>query len=187
MTCVHVDRDNHDKQRATTDGTDAPATTNGSRHLGDFLLHPVAIGALGVLMFNDHVAKDRWPSGITGKASDVAGLVFFPLLLVSLAEVARWVVHRERWALGRCSLAVAILATAVGFVAIKTWGPAGDAYRVANGVARWPLDTVPSLLRGEGLPLVGTVRLVEDRTDLVALAALLVPWLIGSHVLRVHR
>lgn len=147
-------------------------------------MHPVAIAALVVLVFNDHVAKDRWPSDVTGKVSDVAGLVFFPLLLLSIAEAARWVIHRDRWALGSRALVAAIVITAVGFTAIKTWGPAGDAYRVANGVARWPLDAVPSLVRGDDLPPVGTVRLVEDRTDLFALVALVVPWWIGVQVLR---
>lgn len=170
--------------QATTGDTDPAGGGQGGRHLGDLLLHPVAIAALVVLVFNDHVAKDRWPSDVTGKVSDVAGLVFFPLLLLSIAEAARWVIHRDRWALGSRALVAAIVITAVGFTAIKTWGPAGDAYRVANGVARWPLDAVPSLVRGDDLPPVGTVRLVEDRTDLFALVALVVPWWIGVQVLR---
>lgn len=178
---------NEVSEPTATDDTDPADCGERARHLGDLFLHPVAMGALVVLVFNDHVAKDRWPSDVTGKVSDVAGLVFFPLLLVSVAEAARWLVHRDRWALGRGALVLAIVITAVGFTAIKTWGPAGDAYRVANGVARWPLDAVPSLVRGDGFPPVGTVRLVEDRTDLFALVALVVPWWIGAQVLKGRR
>lgn len=140
-----------------------------SRHLGDLLLHPVALAALVVLVFNDHVAKQRWPSQVTGKASDVAGLLFFPLLLVAVVESVRWLFDRDGWPLGRRALLVAVLATGLGFAAVKLWGPAGDAYRMTNGLARWPLDAAPSLVRGHGLPPVETVKLVEDRTDLVAL------------------
>lgn len=176
---MHGDQGDDVAQPVATDHTG-----RSGRHLGDLLLHPLAIAALVVLILNDHVAKDRWPSDLTGKVSDVAGLVFFPLLLVSAAEAARWIIDRNHWETGRGALVVAIAVTAVGFTAIKTWGPAGDAYRIANGVARWPLDAVPSLVRGDGLPPVKTVRLVEDRTDLLALVALVVPWWIGSRVLR---
>lgn len=154
-----------------------------SRHLGDLLLQPVALAAIVVLLFNDHVAKDRWPSQVTGKASDQAGLIFFPLLLVSIVELARWLFDRDGWPLGRRALLVAILATGLGFAAVKLWGPAGDVYRMANGLARWPLDAAPSLVRGHGLPPVETVKLVEDRTDLVALVALLGAWWTGCRVL----
>lgn len=125
-----------------------------------------------VLVFNDHVAKDRWPSVVTGKLSDFAGLAFFPLLLVSLAEALRWAFRREAWQLGRVAVLIACLATGVAFSAIKLWEPAGDAFRLANGVARWPVDAVVSLLGGEGLPALRPVRLVADPTDLVALPAL---------------
>lgn len=161
---------------------ESAARSRSKQHPGDFLLHPVALGALVALVFNDHVAKDRWPSAATGKLSDVAGLVFFPLLLVSSVEVARRAMGRDRWVLGRSALILAVITTALGFAAIKVWGPAGDAYRIANGLARWPLDAVPAVVRGHGLPPVESVGLVEDRTDLVALGALVAPLWIGTHV-----
>lgn len=176
------DRGDDVAQRDRTDGN-STGRVERVRHCGDLLLHPVAVAALVVLVFNDHVAKGRWPSEFTGKASDIAGLVFFPLLLVSAAEAIRWVLHRDHWWLGRGALAVAIVITAVGFTAIKTWAPASDAYRVADGVARWPLDVVLALTRGEGFPHAGTVKLVEDRTDLFAIVSLVVPWWIGAQVL----
>ncbi len=55
---------------------------------GDALLQPLALGAIAVLLLNDHVFKAVAPGLVTGKLSDIAGLVFFPLLLVAVAELA---------------------------------------------------------------------------------------------------
>ena len=56
---------------------------------GSALLHPLVLGAVALLLLNDHVFKARWPSWWTGKLSDVAGLVMFPLVLQALWEQAR--------------------------------------------------------------------------------------------------
>lgn len=126
----------------------------GDRESG--LLHPVALIAIAVLVINDHVLKDAYPSWLTGKLSDVAGLVFFPLLLaVLLAPVAR---------LGRIGrehlIALCVIATGVGFAAIKLWEPATV---VCEHVLGW-LQLSP-----------GPVQIVRDPTDLLALAALAFP------------
>jgi hypothetical protein len=42
-----------------------------------------ALLALGVLVLNDHVLKHACPSWVTGKASDVAGLFLFPILVAA--------------------------------------------------------------------------------------------------------
>ena len=39
------------------------------------LAHPGSVLALVVLVLNDHVLKQAWPGLVTGKLSDVAGLV----------------------------------------------------------------------------------------------------------------
>ena len=41
-------------------------------------MHPVALAAIAVLVVNDHVLKSAYPGWLTGKLSDIAGLVFFP-------------------------------------------------------------------------------------------------------------
>src|SRR5690242_17575868 len=41
---------------------------------GSAMLHPLVLGAVAVLILNDHLLKARWPSWWTGKLSDVAGL-----------------------------------------------------------------------------------------------------------------
>ena len=45
---------------------------------------PRTVGAILVLLINDHLLKGAAPGWVTGKLSDFAGLVFFPLLGVFL-------------------------------------------------------------------------------------------------------
>ena len=45
------------------------------------LASPGFVLALVVLVLNDHVLKQAYPGWVTGKLSDVAGLVVAPLLL----------------------------------------------------------------------------------------------------------
>lgn len=54
------------------------------------LLRPLPLLAVALLAVNDHVLKGLpgAPSWLTGKLSDVAGLFFFPLLLVVLGNLA---------------------------------------------------------------------------------------------------
>ena len=53
------------------------------------LAHPGAVLALVMLVLNDHVLKQAWPGWVTGKLSDVAGLVVAPLLLAAVLRCAR--------------------------------------------------------------------------------------------------
>lgn len=61
------------------------------------LLHPAFLLALAVLLLNDHVLKEAFASPITGKMSDVAGLVVLPVLLTTLLRIQSrqlvWAVH----------------------------------------------------------------------------------------------
>lgn len=182
-----ADSEGHDLETSAAAGQVPTAASESRRYIGDLLVQPVILGSLAVLLLNDHIAKPRWPSELTGKLSDVAGLVFFPLLLVSLCEAGLWMLRRDRWMLSRRTLLVAIAITALGFVAIKTWTPAGNVFRVANGVARWPLDAATALVRGNGVPPITKAGLIRDRSDLIALAALAVPWCVGTRVLGAKR
>jgi hypothetical protein len=154
---------------------------------GDLLLHPLAVAAMVAVILNDRVLKVRYPSALTGKLSDVAGLIFFPLLLVAVAEGARRMRSRDGWMLTPRAVVAVAVAIGVAFVLMKTWPPAGDAYRAAMGVVIWPLDAVGSLVRGDGLPALERIALVEDPTDLLALPALLLPWWIATRVMRISR
>ncbi|MDF2093759.1 hypothetical protein P0Y31_15520 [Knoellia sp. 3-2P3] len=113
---------------------------------------PPTLLALAVLALNDHVLKQAAPSVVTGKLSDVAGLVVAPPLLavgLALLRVPR-------------PAGVSLVATGVGFVLVKTTEGGVDA---AN--ALWSL--------------LWPTRILRDPTDLVALPALLLAaWVAGA-------
>lgn len=134
------------------------------------LLHPAVLASVGVLVVNDHWAKAHHPGLVTGKLSDFAGLVFFPLLLQAAWELGH-VLLRQPWRPSARVLQVAALGTAVTFAAVKLWGPAAEAYRVGLGVARWPLDALAASLGGTAFPALSRVSLTQDPTDVVALVA----------------
>ena len=75
------------------------------------LAHPGFVLALVVLVLNDHVLKQAYPGMLTGKLSDVAGLVVAPLLLAVPLTLMR---------VPRPTL-VAIAATGVGFTLTKAF------------------------------------------------------------------
>jgi hypothetical protein len=105
----------------------------------------VTLLALAVLALNDHVLKQAAPGVVTGKLSDVAGLLVAPpLLAVGLAMLR---VPRPTQ--------VSLVATGVGFVLVKT--------------TEWGVDAANELWS-----LLWPTRILQDPTDLVALPALLV-------------
>lgn len=112
------------------------------------LAAPASVLSLVVLALNDHVLKQAWPGLVTGKLSDVAGLVFAPLLLAVLLAAVR--VPRP--------MTVSVAATGAGFVLCKT-STVGAA--VTSSV--WSLFGTPTMIRA-------------DASDLVALPALYVAW-----------
>ena len=104
------------------------------------LTHPIALAAIVVLIVNDHVLKSAWPGVVTGKLSDIAGMIVFPLFLSALL--------RGR-ALGWC-----IAATAIAFTLVKTWDPATHVYEALLGdIVQDPTDllAVPFTLVGLAL------------------------------------
>ncbi len=110
------------------------------------LASPVTVGALALLVLNDHLLKQAWPGPVTGKLSDLAGLVVAPFLVALPLVVLR--VRRP--------VPVAIVVTAVLFTLVKATDAGSD-------VASAALSAVA------GLSLVR-----RDPTDLLALPALLV-------------
>ncbi len=135
---------------------------------GEFL-HPVPLLAVIVLMVNDHWLKGAGvvPAQITGKLSDFAGLLFFPLLVTSLSDVAAQALSgllRTRWnfTLTRAKLVVACAATGALFTAIKLSARAADA--VAGMLSAISFESA----------------IVADPTDLVALPMLGVAYWLGT-------
>ena len=129
---------------------------------GSLLVHPCMVGCLLLLIVNDHFLKARFHNAVTGKLSDLAGLAFVPVLLVAIVEFGCWVLRRNcpRQA---SAVACAGFAVAIGFAAVQTVPPATDAYRWLAGLA-WS----------------GQSSVVPDVTDLIALPAVAVGWILAT-------
>jgi len=107
---------------------------------------------MALLAVNDHWAKAAYGTWFTGKLSDFAGLVFFPLL-VELLPVGAGTVGRRR----------AVWITALGFTLVKTLPAATAAWNALFGAVYQAIGW------GDG------ARLICDPTDLIALSALVLP------------
>ena len=120
----------------------------GIDHALRWLIHPVTVAAAAVLIINDHVLKGWFYGPLTGKLSDIAGLVLAPAVLCLVITLCR---SRTP---PRTAAALAVAATAAGFVAVKTTEQAAMFASQA-----WTAVAGPSLV-------------LRDPTDLVALPAL---------------
>lgn len=144
-------------------------------------MHPVTLTAIALLVVNDWLLKphvsyssagalDTAAGLITGKLSDVAGLVFAPVVLSAaiglLLHAAARLGARVDPSLSRRRLLGCLAATGAGFAAVKL-SPALAAH-------------VAGALSHLGRP----ARFYDDPTDLLALPALLVAWWIGRDELR---
>lgn len=146
-------------------------STHGSsgRVRGDFLLSWVFLVSLVALLVNDFYLKRAHPGAVSGILSDVAGMVFFPILIVAVAEFAMLLFPAKRFA-SVAWFAVAAAFIGVAFTVVKFTGWGEDAYTaVVAPVVEWT---------GSGLSL-GTTGVVSDPADLLALLALPIPILVG--------
>ncbi|GII77610.1 hypothetical protein Sru01_25920 [Sphaerisporangium rufum] len=113
-----------------------------------------------ILLLNDHFLKYVWPGFVTGKVSDIAGmLVAPPLLALPAAAFAR---ARRRRHADRVAL-VSILVTGCGFACVKATST--GAFLASQA---WSVVTGPSVI-------------LADASDLIALPALAVTWRIWRH------
>jgi hypothetical protein len=119
-----------------------------------YLRHPVVVTCLVVWILNDRWLKHVSPGVVTGKLSDLTGLVVFAGLVALVAGLILPIQNTR--ALG----IAAWVTTAVGFTAVKT-------VPAANHTAVALLDH-----------LLGVAKIALDPTDLVALVALPLAWLI---------
>jgi hypothetical protein len=137
------------------------------------LFSPAPLLAVGVLFLNDHVLKAIAPSPMTGKLSDVAGLVVFPLLVVSCIDL----IQGRRVGPSRTSagdLFVAVSLTGAVFSLIKLLSPAAQVVNEGLGVIQWLLTLGP--IRGAAPT---PTSMLVDPSDLIALPALLGSWWIA--------
>ena len=134
------------------------------------VLHPIALAAVAMLLVNDWVLKPIGPGAVTGKLSDLAGLVFAPLALSSAIGLALAIAvrfgARVDPSLSRRRLALCVVATAAVFAAVKLDPDAARAFA--------------SLVSRLGRP----AHVVIDRSDLWCLPALAITAWIGRDELR---
>jgi hypothetical protein len=101
------------------------------------LLHPVWLVSLFLLALNDHVLKGAGllPPVLTGKLSDVVGLLVAPLLLAALLRVRSW----RPWV--ACHLAVGAV-----FSAIQLSAPIADGWSALMGLVgfAWVITRDPT-------------------------------------------
>lgn len=128
--------------------------------IGQRLLHPVSLAATVLYGFNDWWLKENWPGVLSGKLSDVAGMVVLPLTLHTLAEIALKRELSSRW------LLVMIVLSALGFSAVEISPLASSAWCWTWGAMQWPFYALASL--GGELPPVRPVVAWSDPTDLLA-------------------
>jgi hypothetical protein len=142
---------------------------------GDLLIRPLAVVALMVLIVNDHVVKHRWPGPLSGKLSDIAGLVFLPVLVISLCELARAAVRRP-WRVGDSGVLAVVTLVAVGFAATKLSTAVSATYGDMLGWLRWPLTGHWS-----------HVAISRDPTDVLCTPAAIVVWIESRRQREVRR
>lgn len=164
--------------RSVDEGAAPTGPSSADPWPGDFLLVPLALGSVALLILNDWVVKARWPGVVSGKLSDVAGMVFFPLLLVALAELAIALLGRPWFASTR---AFVLSAAVVGlvFAATKTVGPVRTADEWALGQLRWLPHAAWSAVMGDSPGPAVRPRVVADASDLLAVPFVLVAVWIG--------
>ncbi|MFJ8576986.1 hypothetical protein [Micromonospora sp. NPDC093277] len=108
-----------------------------------WLGHPVTVLALVVLVINDHVLKAAQPGWLTGKLSDVAGLVLTPPLVAVLTAL---IVPRLP---PRAAAGLGLGLVGIGFTVVKTSG-----YAAAAASAVWSAVSGPSLVRADPIDLL---------------------------------
>jgi hypothetical protein len=119
------------------------------------LQHPLTILSIALLLINDHVLKIYFPSWLTGKLSDFAGLFFFPFIVAAGLGFLLFKSNISQRLIGQFAFSIA----AIWFLLLKT-------IPVAN-----------SLTSQFASSLIGSPsQFILDPTDLIALVALLPAW-----------
>ncbi|MDI9917510.1 hypothetical protein [Rhodococcus sp. IEGM 1379] len=134
---------------------------------GDLLLRPLVLISVAVVLINDHVLKDAFGNALTGKLSDIAGVFLFPILLLSVLEVAR------RTLVGTAAIAWSVAVTGIGFAAVKLIPVVGDAYEDTIGFLRWTARG----FSGDFAPIL----VYRDPSDLWVLPILIASYLVITH------
>jgi hypothetical protein len=146
----------------------------------DSLVHPVPVAALALLLVNDHVLKASNPGWLSGKLSDIAGMVLLPFVLLAGWDLVRLIRPSLPASGPRLAVASATLAIIL-FTAMKVVPLGSDLYRLGLGGVQWPFRALAAWVASEPLPSYAQVHHTSDPSDLltlpVAVAVLAVrPW-----------
>lgn len=144
-------------------------------HPGDLLLRPSAAFAVVVVVVNDHVLKAEFGNVVTGKLSDLAGVFVFPLVALSVVEVARRSLRRPPWEVTQTEILISVWVTALGFAAVKLFDPATEAYALTIGGIRWVARTT----LGQQATFV-PIEVVQDWTDVAVVPILILTYGVAS-------
>lgn len=158
---------------------EAAAEPRSGSRAGDLLLRPLVLAAIVVLVVNDWYLKHQWPGALTGKLSDCAGLIVFPVLVVALAELVAAAGGRS-WRATPGAVAAVAITVGFAFAATKTIEPVRNADELALGWLRWLPFAAVRLASGEGAGSPVRHQVVADASDLVALPCTLAGLWIGG-------
>ena len=145
----------------------------------------MSLAAMALLGLNDHLFKGLWGNALTGKLSDLAGMVFFPLLLQGAHEVVAHSLGRT-WGPSWKILVRACVLTGLGFGLVQIWPPATWAWSMGLGALQWPIRAGMAAVLGRPLPRLQGVETVADPTDLIAVPLVLVAAWIGRSRCTAH-
>ena len=141
---------------------------------GDLLRHPVAIIALALWLLNDHLLKSVFGNELTGKLSDGAGLIVFPLVLLSLvAALVPGLALEERSRKRLLGLVISMTGGILVMLNLSEW-TASWVYELVT-LLQWPFVAGIAVIQGEGLPEWNRVSGTVDPTDLWTLPCLGIP------------
>jgi len=123
---------------------------------------------------NDHILKDLYGNFWTGKLSDVAGLVVFPLIPLAMYEfVCVW--RNTTPKRQNAVLTTSMVFTAFLLISINLSDMASDMCCRTLAILQWPFIASFSLLSGSKTPPISVLSATPDPTDLFTLPALFIP------------
>jgi hypothetical protein len=131
-------------------------------------MHPIVLASVLVLVVNDWYLKEHFHGAVTGKLSDISGLIFAPCVLSAAIGLLLRVLGRPGY-VTRVRAIACTVATGAGFAAVK----------LSEGAAEWLAAALSHLGRPAEIYL--------DRTDLFALPALgVAAWVFADELRRVR-
>lgn len=151
----------------------SPDLTNEPFIVGRAMLHPACLLALGLWWLNDDVLKARYHNFLTGKLSDLACMVVFPVLVLSVIQVVQSL-RGVAWFPRRAHVLATLFGVGVLFAAINLSATVGHAYRVVFAHVLFPF-----LFAFHGAHHLPAISHTQDPTDLLVLPALYLAYLLA--------